>query len=133
MRFELKNQQSHLLARRHRGTGAVAPGCPVQKRVAPHQLARNTSHYHGRELARHQEELSKGAQALWDSLDAGPQREYSGSEMNTASAMLGKLRRGDDLRQSKVEGVRESVAANQYDDDPTLDIVVDRLMEDLFD
>jgi len=56
-------------------------------------------------------------------------REYSAGERACVAEMMGKLRRGEDVRAEKVLRMREGIC----EDGRTIDVVVDRLLDELSD
>ena len=60
-------------------------------------------------------------------------RQYSESELGTASTMFAKLQRGDDLRYEKVDRIHRAIVADEYENEMKLDIACDRLLSELME
>jgi hypothetical protein len=56
---------------------------------------------------------------------------YSASEMATAHAMLQKLQHGRDQRPAKILSVLQALAEEDYESARRMEIVIDRLLDDL--
>ncbi len=52
------------------------------------------------------------------------------SELESAARAFLMLKRGDDVRQDRVEQARIAIAAGEYDDDAKFNVAMDRMLAD---